>query len=521
MKIETFDRDDHQKLITAETDMETLEQFKHQAARKISAQAKISGFRPGKAPYEVVSRMYGEEAIKKEALALLIEYVYPQAIKDSGINPYGPGQLEDMPQGEPPKFSFIVPLVPEVSLGDYHSIRADYTPPVIGDEQVDDVIRRLQRSTAIATPVERPAAEGDRIDLKLAGSLKQADEGMDTQLIPETDRQMIAGDPRDFTDEIGNEWPFPGFSANLIGLSAGDERTLEYVFPDDGSSDDLVGKEGVFTLKVERVHQLETHPLDDEFAQSLGPYETYEKLRQGIQQDMQADRLTKYNNNFIDAIVDQMIAGATVKYPPVALEQEIELTLTRFEERLKRDQMDLDTYLKTRELTREQFIEQETKQVAEQSLKRNLVLEQFSVLEKIQISNEEAQMILNLTQTQALQDPRMKSLAKNGLTKKQVAENLARSTMNEIFSQRMMSRMRDIATGRTGLSAETSFIEPVGELLDETVSEGSPEAILDIPAEAASETVLDIPTEATAGTPAETQAAPDGAVEEDSPAATE
>ncbi len=502
MKIETFDRDDHQKLITAETDMETLEQFKHQAARKISAEAKIAGFRPGKAPYEVVRRMYGDDAIRQEAINLMLDHIYPEVVREAGIDPYGPGQLQDLSQAEPPKFTFLIPLMPEVELGEYKTIRSAYTPPVVSDEQVDNVIRRLQRRTAISTPVEKPAAEGAMLDVTVEGHLKEEVEGEDNVLVPETKRQMIAGDSRDFTDDQGHEWPFPGFSEKLIGLSAGDERDFDYVFPDDGSADDLSGKEAVFSVKVERVYDLELHPLDDEFAQSLGAFESYEKLRQNIQQDLQSDGLNSYNSEYIDQVVDQMVEGAQVKYPPSALDHEIEHVIEHFEERLQRDRLDLETYLKTRDLTREQFVEQEARQAAEKSLKRSLVLEKFSMLENIQITQEESQMILQMAQSRAQSDPQMKALAKGGMTKKQVAESLARSTLNEIFNQRMLNRLRDIATGKADLPSETDFIADASADSEPVVAE-----VAEVPAE---------PVETAAEPPA---AEADAASEETSPSA--
>jgi trigger factor len=498
LKIETFDRDDHQKLVTAEADMEMLDQFKHQAARKISAEAKIAGFRPGKAPYEVVRRTYGDKAIHDEAISLMLDQIYPQVLKETGIDPYGPGQLQEMTQADPPKFSFIVPLIPEVTLGDYRAIRADYNQPVVDDEKVDEVIRRLQRRTAIATPVEKPAVEGSMVDVQVTGRLKNEGEGEDNILVPETSRQMIAGDPRDFTDANGNEWPFPGFAVKLVGLSAGDERTFDYAFPDDGSADDLTGKEAVFLVKVERVHELELHALDDEFAQSLGSYETYDKLREGIKQDLQTEATNNYNRDYVEDLIDRIVTDAEVKYPPAALEHETEHVIARYENTLKRDQLDLETYLKTRSLTREEFIEKEVKPVAEKNLKRNLVLEEFSVQEKIQISNEEAQMILNMAQNQAMQDPAMKSLAKSGVSKKQIAEDLARSTINEIFNQRMMNRLRDIATGKADAVAEETPVEIQAEdaagaetTADQTPTNTEPMVSAEVPAEGTPQNVDD------------------------------
>ena len=117
MKIETTTRDDHQVRIVAEFDPEFMEKFKHQAARKISQNAHIPGFRPGKAPYDVVRRTYGEDAIEKEAIEIMLDEVYPQVLKEAAIEPAGVGNLEEIISQNPPKFAFVVPLMPKVDPG--------------------------------------------------------------------------------------------------------------------------------------------------------------------------------------------------------------------------------------------------------------------------------------------------------------------------------------------------------------------------------------------------------------------
>jgi len=236
LKIETFELEDHRKKITAEFDMDTLERFKHQAARKISQEVKIPGFRPGKAPYDMVRRLYGDKAIQEEAVNLMLEDLYPEVIKESKINPYGPGKLEEITSVDPPKFTFIVPLTPEVELGDYKAMREDYVTPVVTDEKVDDTIERLQRRAGTAEPVERPAQAGDLVAIKLSSRLIQPDEGQEPVLIDESNQEMVAGKPEEHMDDEGHEWPYPGFANELVGLSAGDKKVFKYTFSDDGSA---------------------------------------------------------------------------------------------------------------------------------------------------------------------------------------------------------------------------------------------------------------------------------------------
>jgi trigger factor len=167
LKIETQPLEDQQTKLIAELDSETLERYKRQAARKISQKTKFPGFRPGKAPYDLVRRMYGDEALQQEAIEIMLDEVYPQILQEANITPSGPGKLEEIIQMDPPKFAFIVPLPPSIVLGEYREIRKEYAPEPITDEQVEQTVRRLQRSFATAEPVERPAEKGDLVSFKM------------------------------------------------------------------------------------------------------------------------------------------------------------------------------------------------------------------------------------------------------------------------------------------------------------------------------------------------------------------
>jgi len=122
LKIQKQLLDDHQMKLTVEVDADQMEAMKKRAARKISKQVKIPGFRPGKAPYPVIVRQIGEGVIVEEALEILVDDIYPQIIKEADIKPYGPGSLEKVESLDPPVLEIVVPLEAEVDLGDssYH-----------------------------------------------------------------------------------------------------------------------------------------------------------------------------------------------------------------------------------------------------------------------------------------------------------------------------------------------------------------------------------------------------------------
>lgn len=448
MNIETIERDDRQVQVIAEFDTETFERYKRQAARKISSETRIAGFRPGKAPYDMVRRMVGDKAIQDEAVNLMLEVEYPKIIQEADVNPYGPGKLDEILGIDPPKFSFLIPLMPTIELGSYREIRQEFVEPVADEVKVTRFIERLRRRAGTATPVERKAEVGDLVAIKLSARLLEPAEHEEAALIEENNYEMIAGSPEDHTDDQGNEWPFPGFVNELVGLGAGESKTVQHTFSDVGDSDDLSGKTAEFTLEVESVKRLELPELNDEFASTMGVYESFDAFKQDVEKRLLQSEKERYTKEYFDELVGKLIDAAQVVYPPSMLDEEIEHTLTHLEDDLGRQQMDLDTYLKTRSMSREELIEKEIKPVSERRIKRQLVMEEFATKENIVFQQHELEMVYDMAMNQARNDASLRNLRKGKTNTRQLADTLARSTINEIYSQRMLTRLRTIATGK-------------------------------------------------------------------------
>ena len=237
LKIENQPRDDQQTNLIVELEQDEFDKYIQQAARKISREAKIAGFRPGKAPFDVVKRVYGMEMIEKQAIELAVDEVYPKALEQSGINPSGSGMLENILNTQPPKFSFVIPLAPEVELGDYLSLRQDYSLEPVTEKDVDDTLAEIQRDYATAEPVDRPAQDGDLVAVKISAHFTEVAEGESDELFKEMPFQFTIGQTED-----KEPWPYPGFSKELIGLSANDEKSIQHTFTEDAPSEKLRGK---------------------------------------------------------------------------------------------------------------------------------------------------------------------------------------------------------------------------------------------------------------------------------------
>ncbi len=363
-----------------------MEEAKHRAARQISQRKKIPGFRPGKAPYPIVLRNIGEEAILEEALDLIVKDIYPKVIEEAKIKPYGPGTLENMPKLDPPTFEFIVPLEPEVTLGDYKQIRFPYKLKPITKKDINKVLADLQERQVVLEPSEQPAKEGDQVYIKLSISRINPAEGELPNLV--TDRRMpvVIASP-DLKKK--DEWPYPGFSQQLVGLSAGADKSFRYIYSDDSEFKDLRGKETEVHVIVEEIKKRILPELNDEFAQAVGEqYENLAALTEDIRKTLEKQAKEDYDSSYNDKIMKELLKDTVIMYPPQMLEREIDIYLDQLKNRLAQQKMDMATYLKMRKID-EPALRKEITPEAEERLKRTLVLLEISKAENIHVENTE------------------------------------------------------------------------------------------------------------------------------------
>jgi trigger factor len=464
LKIESQVLEDHQVKLKVEIEPEPLESAKRRAAREIAKKAKIPGFRPGKAPYNIVERYAGPKAILADAMDLLVQDLYPKIIEEAGIKPYGPGRLENIVSTEPPVFEFVVPLEAEVTLGDYNAIRFPYEPKEITDKDVDNVLENMRQQQAVIEPVERPAQEGDLVTVKLKAERKQVEEGETPILIRERSIPIIVQPERtepaekdENAQEPLPEWPFPGFSRNLIGLSVNDERTLLYTYPEDSSFEMLRGKEAEYHFVVETVKSRTLPEFNDEFAQSQGEYENLEALRKDVRSRLGEEAQQAYDDEYGNKIIDELVNSATIKYPPQMLEEETRQLLRNLENRLAQQGLDMETYLKTRSTDLE-GLTKEYSPMAEQRLKRFLVLYEVASKENIQvpeqeITSEATQMINQLSQSLSPEQ------ARKAITP-EFFSSLTGNVTADLLIRHTIERLRVIAKGE----AESLETAPEAEI---------------------------------------------------------
>jgi trigger factor len=459
LKIETELRDDHQMKVVAEFEADVLEKYKHQAARKIATRAKIPGFRPGKAPYDVVLRLYGEEAIVDEAKGLLVDDSYPKILDEAKINPAAAGALEEISDTEPIKATFLVPLEPTVELGDYQALRKKYSVKAVAEKQVDEFIDRMRKNYATAEPTPNAAAEGDLVAIKLDAVLTHPVDDENAEVLKENQLQIIIGE----NDPEENDFPYAGFGDNLKGMNEKEEKTFKYTYSEDSKYDRLRGKEVEFHVVVESVKTMHLPELNDEFAQSVGDFENVAKLREMVRVQLEAQAKTEYERTWFDDLIEKLVAGAKVKYAPQTLEHEMEHVVESIQQDLSDQHMELDTYLKTIKKEKPVWMEEDVKPAAQKRLERSLVLDELAKIEKVEVGNEELQKEFEqmIGEMQYRTDP--KQLQKE-LKSERFANALAMEAASRLLNRKVLDCLKDIATGKAAeKAAAPAESEPVAE----------------------------------------------------------
>ncbi len=372
MKVTTESIATREVELTIEPDPQTIDRAMHKAARQLSRQRPVRGFRPGKAPYGTVERIYGREAILNEALDAVAPELYREAIKEAEIEPLGNGDL-DIESQDPLVLKIKVSLVPVVTLGDYKSLHIDPEPEVaLSDEQVDEQIALVRRQHAEAVPVERAV----QLDDQVVAAVKGVSEG------------ETVVDQESATLNINDELMPPGFAEALIGMKADETREFSLTYPEDFDNENLAGENVDFSVTVKTVHEIKLPEIDDDLAKMAGDYETLADLRDALAENLRQRLEVEARQKEATAAVKALVEQSEVEYPAVMMESEMDAAMNQRKSRVQQMGFTFDAYLRMMESTEEEMREEIAADV-ERSLIQRLVVLEFAKTEELEIEGAE------------------------------------------------------------------------------------------------------------------------------------
>jgi len=340
---------------------------------EFSQTTSVPGFRKGKAPRRILERYVSPESVRRMAVDSMVAHAYVEALNETGIEPYAGPEVEivQFDADKPFIFKVMVPLAPKIELGEYKGIEVKRPEVNITDEDVDAQLKYLQESNATARKVEdRGIQMGDVAVAEIASTVEGQDKGA----------------PRRSLIEVGSN--VPGFDEKVVGLKPGEQRSFPVEYPKDFPEEELAGKTVDFDVNVESIRERQIPELNDEFAKTMGQFETLADLREDIRTRLTASAEKAADREVERKIVDEVVARSKVDFPDVLVDHDVSHDLADMQNRLDRQGMTLEQYLRQIGKTEEEFAS-ELREQAVQGVRAGLVLGEISNAENVDVTDEE------------------------------------------------------------------------------------------------------------------------------------
>ena len=348
-----------------------------QAYLKVRGKFSIPGFRKGKAPKNVIEQMYGKGVFYEEAINTSFgKYYFDVLDKEKEIEPI------DRPEIEIEKLDdngitmvALVPVKPEVALGEYKGITVDKVEYNVSKKDVDGELDRLVQRNAREVNVEnRPAQDGDITVIDYSGSVNGV--------------KFEGGTAEKQTLVLGSKTFIPGFEDGVIGMNIGDEKDIAVKFPEDYGAEELKGKDAIFAVKLHEIKVKELPEVNDEFIKEATGEESLEAFKKATRKKLKEANEKRAKAETEDKLLEKIVESSTVEIPAVLVERQIDANVQDMEYRMMYQGLRLDDYLKYTNQTREDY-RNTFKAQAEKQVKTQLVIDKILVVEDIKATQEE------------------------------------------------------------------------------------------------------------------------------------
>ena len=285
----------------------------------IQKRARLQGFRPGKAPANLIRKQFASD-IRQKVLENLIPVHLQKQLDAENLNAVDTPEISDVHFHDfaPLKFKATFEVFPEVALGEYNNVEVPYQDPEVTEEDIAKRIDEIREQKAQYINIDpRPVVDGDFAVVSL-----ESLEGVTGEPV-KTDEMVL---------EIGAKETFEAFTENIRGLTPGDEKDFEVVYPADYGSEKLAGKTVKFHAVLKGLRRKELPELDDEFAQELGDYRTVDELKEAVRKAIFSQRQNDAQQEAKNQIVDKLVDAHDFPVPEAFVERQIK---NRVEQRLR------------------------------------------------------------------------------------------------------------------------------------------------------------------------------------------
>ena len=375
MKAELVKKEGNKVTLKITVDNNKFEEAVNKAYNKTKGKYNIPGFRKGKAPKVVIETQYGKGVFYNDAIDMLFQEVYPEAIKELNIDPIDRPDLdiEEISKDNGLVMVVNVEVKPEFELGAYKGIEISKVDNTVSEEDVEARLNEMVNRNARLTSVEDKALEnGDTAVIDFEGFKNGV--------------AFEGGKGENYNLVIGSNTFIPGFEDQLVGKKAGEEVEVNVTFPEAYHAENLAGKPVVFNVKVNDVKVKEVPALDDEFAKDTTEFETLAELRADVKAKLEEQAKNAADAEMRNALVEKVSANTEVEVPEAMVQHQIDNMLMELNYQLQYQGLNLEQLLQMTGRGLDELRE-ERRADAERLVKSSLVLEAIAEKENVEAND--------------------------------------------------------------------------------------------------------------------------------------
>lgn len=383
MKVDSKKLDKNEMELIIEVSAEKMQPFLEKAAQQISQEVKISGFRPGKAPYDIIKQQVGEMAIYEKALEPIVRSTFVEAVQNQKLETVSQPKIEivKLAPANPVIYKATVALMPKVTLGDYKDIKVKQKKAKVEEKDVEKALQEITQMQTKETVADHPVGEKDKAVVDMEMFLDK---------VP-----VEGGQSKDFAVYMDGDKFIPGFTEKLIGQKKGEIRTFNLTFPKDYFQKNLAGKEVEFKVTIKEVYDLHAPEINDELAKSLGQ-KSLEELKKIIRENMEKEAQFKEEQKAEQEMLEKLVE--VCKYeeiPQILLESEAEKMIMELKDNLVRQGMQFEDYMKDVLKKKPEELRKEFLPEAEKRVKTALAMRALSLEKDIKAGDKEIEDEMN------------------------------------------------------------------------------------------------------------------------------
>jgi trigger factor len=373
VKVNVSDVSGCTKEVQVEVPVEAVQAKVDGIYRRISQEAKLPGFRKGKAPLDVIRKQYKSSVREQMVQHELPEY-FRAALNDRRINPVAQPQITHLQfeEGSPLKFVATVEIKPDFPLKDYKGLKVTKAGTEVKAEEADRALEALREQSASFDPVEgREARSGDLVLVDFEGKIDG--------------KPFEGGKASQYPVLLGSNNLLKDFEANLTGMGKGQAKTFRLTFPADYGKKDVAGKEAEFALTLLEIKEKKLPELDDAFAKSAAQCATVKELREKVEAQLKSQKEIEQREKMVEQIGEKLIADHPFDVPSSLIQLEHQRLVRQGVERLRRQGVDLQGLS---EEQKKEFVES-LRPTAQKNVRMALVVEKIGDAEKIRCEDKD------------------------------------------------------------------------------------------------------------------------------------